>query len=396
MDEFSIQVTQLSKSYQKSDKSGYINILNGIDCSIKKGQTCGIIGANGSGKSTLLKLISGIVSPDSGQLEIEGRVASILELGTGFHPDLSGRDNIFFNAGLMGFNRTYIESVLNDIIGFSELEHFIDAPVKTYSSGMYMRLAFSIAAFLEADILLLDEVFSVGDQEFKLKCIQRLKKMKATGVTILFVSHDFSQISAICDRCLLIKDGQISEDGSPSEVIDAYVKNYYSSRYKDAVADDVKDTITFWDNPSHPLISKLKVQSTDRFKFQRSQPVRLRFILEKKSELPVYLSYVLYYRFNELSLGTASFYTPKNTLPIILNASGNYIIDSELPANVLNIGHFVLELYLLDESAQNLMIWSDVCIIHIEPDSPPLLPLEDLPPQSSVFVKSKWDIVDKT
>jgi ABC-type polysaccharide/polyol phosphate transport system ATPase subunit len=395
MKDLSIQVHKLSKSYPKMDGSGRNYILKELDFSIKPGQVCGIIGANGSGKSTLLKLISGIVSPDGGSIELEGRVAAILELGTGFHPDLSGRDNIFFNAGLMGFDKPYVASALDDIIQFSELGDFIDAPVKTYSSGMYMRLAFSVAAFLKTDILLLDEVFSVGDQEFKLKCIQRLKKMKAAGVTILFVSHDFSQISAICDRCLLIKDGQISEDGHPAQVIDAYVKNYYGSKSKHAKVDVQGETITFWEDASHPLIRKFAVHSGSCFAYERSQPVQLRFTVEKTNEMSTYLSYVLYYRFNELSLGTASFYTIDPQQCALLSEAGVYTIDCQLPGGLLNTGHFVLELYLLDEETQPIMMWSDVCMLCIKPDEPPQPLLEKNPPQSSVFVKSQWIALKK-
>ena len=191
-------------------------VLKGISINIKKGEAIGLIGKNGCGKSTTLKLISRI-------MEVKGRVSSLLELGAGFHPDMSGRENIYTNASIFGLTRKEINERIDDIIAFSELEEFIDNPVRTYSSGMYMRLAFSVAINVDADILLIDEILAVGDVSFQAKCFERLKNIKASGTTIVIVSHSMGQIEQICDRCIWIENGLIKEEGIPKFVDDHYL-----------------------------------------------------------------------------------------------------------------------------------------------------------------------------
>lgn len=204
------------------------NVLNGISFDIKKGEAVGIIGANGCGKSTTLKLLSRIMYPDEGTVRMNGRVSALIELGAGFHPDMTGRENIYTNAAIFGLSRKEIEERLQTIIDFSELGDYIDNPVRTYSSGMYMRLAFSVAINVNADILLVDEILAVGDAAFQAKCFNKLKKIKAAGTTIVIVSHSLGQIEQICDRSIWIKDGVIEQEGSPREVHPAYMD--YMSR----------------------------------------------------------------------------------------------------------------------------------------------------------------------
>lgn len=198
-------------------------VLKGISINIKKGEAIGLIGKNGCGKSTTLKLISRIMYPTEGTIEVKGRVSSLLELGAGFHPDMSGRENIYTNASIFGLTRKEINERIDDIIAFSELEEFIDNPVRTYSSGMYMRLAFSVAINVDADILLIDEILAVGDVSFQAKCFERLKNIKASGTTIVIVSHSMGQIEQICDRCIWIENGLIKEEGIPKFVDDHYL-----------------------------------------------------------------------------------------------------------------------------------------------------------------------------
>ena len=193
-------------------------VLKGISFQVEKGQAIGIIGENGSGKSTLLKLMTRIMYPDKGSIEIKGRVSSLIELGAGFHPDMSGRENIYTNASIFGLTKKEIDLRLNDIIAFSELEEFIDNPVRTYSSGMYMRLAFSVAINVDSDILLIDEILAVGDVSFQAKCFNKLREIKANGTTIVIVSHSLGQIEQICDRSIWIKDGLIEMEGFPRDV----------------------------------------------------------------------------------------------------------------------------------------------------------------------------------
>lgn len=199
-------------------------VLKGISFDIKKGESVGIIGENGSGKSTLLKLMSRIIYPDKGTIEINGRVSSLIELGAGFHPDMSGRENIYTNASIFGLKRKEIDDRLDEIIAFSELEEFIDNPVRTYSSGMYMRLAFSVAINVDADVLLIDEILAVGDVRFQSKCFNKLREIKRKGTTIVIVSHSLGQIEQICDKSIWLHQGAIKKYGSPRDVHPEYME----------------------------------------------------------------------------------------------------------------------------------------------------------------------------
>lgn len=201
--------------FSKRNKYQSREILKGIDIKIPKGQAVGLIGKNGCGKSTTLKLLTRILKPNEGEVMIRGRVSSLIELGAGFHPDMSGRENIYINATIFGLKNEEVDERLEDIIRFSELEDFIDNPVRTYSSGMYMRLAFAVAINVNADILLIDEILAVGDVSFQKKCFERLKQIKEQGTTIVIVSHSMEQMYAICDRLIWIEDGRVREDGEP-------------------------------------------------------------------------------------------------------------------------------------------------------------------------------------
>ena len=197
--------------------------LRNVNLSITKGEKVGVIGKNGAGKSTLLKLLSRITEPSEGLIRIRGRVASLLEVGTGFHPELTGRENIFLNGAILGMGRSEIKSKFNEIVEFAEVEKFLDTPVKRYSSGMYVRLAFAVAANLESEILLIDEVLAVGDAQFQKKCLGKMENISKEGRTILFVSHNMATISKLCQRCIWIKSGEIKEDGHSDEIITEYL-----------------------------------------------------------------------------------------------------------------------------------------------------------------------------
>ena len=199
-------------------------VLKGISLKIKKGEVVALIGTNGSGKSTLLKLLTKIIYPNKGKIETNGKLTSLLELGAGFHPDFSGRENIYFNASIFGLTKKEIDSRLEDIIEFSELKDFIDSPVRTYSSGMYMRLAFSVAINVDADILLIDEILSVGYEHFQNKCFEKMLELKKQGKTMVFVTHSMGTVKSLCDRAIWLKDGLIRMDGNTEEVVDEYIK----------------------------------------------------------------------------------------------------------------------------------------------------------------------------
>ena len=199
-------------------------VLDHINLSINKGEVVALIGTNGSGKSTLLKLMTKIIYPNSGEITVNGKLTSLLELGAGFHPDFSGRENIYFNASIFGLTRKEIESRVEDIIEFSELREFIDNPVRTYSSGMYMRLAFSVAINVDAEILLIDEILSVGDQHFQEKCFQKMRELKEHGKTMVFVTHSMHSVEQLCTRAVWLYNGKIRMDGNSKDVIKEYLK----------------------------------------------------------------------------------------------------------------------------------------------------------------------------
>lgn len=213
--------------------------LNDINLTIGQGELVGIIGHNGAGKSTLLKILSRVTKPTMGEVELFGRIGSLLEVGTGFHPDLTGRENIFLSGAILGMRRAEIERKFDEIVAFSELEKFIETSVKWYSSGMYVRLAFSVAAHLEPEILMMDEVLAVGDAAFQQKCLDKMHEIRQQGRTILFVSHDMAAITRLCKRVVLLEDGRITRDGEPRDV----VKHYLSSSLKTGASRE-------WDNAS--------------------------------------------------------------------------------------------------------------------------------------------------
>lgn len=198
-------------------------VLENINFTVKKGEAIGLIGTNGSGKSTMLKLLSRIMYPNEGHIYIERRVASLIELGAGFHPDMTGRENIYINASIFGLTRKEIDIKLQSIIDFSELEQFIDEPVRIYSSGMYMRLAFSIAISVDADVLLIDEILAVGDIRFQEKCFNKLREIKDEGTTIVLVTHSMEQVKIFCDRALWLKNGSLFMNDKPEIVVDKYM-----------------------------------------------------------------------------------------------------------------------------------------------------------------------------
>lgn len=210
--------------------SDYVWSLRDIDFEVKKGEVLGIIGRNGAGKSTLLKILSKITSPTTGKIKVNGRIASLLEVGTGFHPELTGRENIFLNGAILGMTKVEIRSKFDEIVDFSGVERYIDTPVKRYSSGMYVRLAFAVAAFLEPEILIVDEVLAVGDAEFQKKCLGRMKDVSVNdGRTVLFVSHNMSAVKNLCNKGLVMKDGRVVLQGSIDESISDYYKIISSS-----------------------------------------------------------------------------------------------------------------------------------------------------------------------
>ena len=248
------------KKYEKCE------VLKGISFGVKKGEAVALIGKNGCGKSTTLKLLTRILRPNSGKIEMVGRVSSLIELGAGFHPDMSGRENIYINASIFGIKAKEVDQRINDIIRFSELEDYIDNPVRTYSSGMYTRLAFSVAINVDADILLIDEILAVGDSAFQAKCFAKLHELKNNGMTIVLVSHSMDQVRKICDRAIWIKDGLIQEDGETNLVCNHYAEAMDAARVKRAryeqqlLGNDVQEEVVVDEEVTVEYINKIAPQ----------------------------------------------------------------------------------------------------------------------------------------
>lgn len=237
-------------------------VLKGVTLEIKKGEVVGLVGHNGCGKSTLLKLMTKIIYPDKGKIEINGKISSLLELGAGFHPDMTGRENIYTNASIFGLTKKEIDARLDDIINFSELEEFIDSPVRTYSSGMYMRLAFSVAINVDADILLIDEILAVGDARFQAKCFNKMLELKKREITIVIVSHDLGSIERLCNRAIWIENGKIKDEGIPHDIVAEYLDDIMSK-------DENK---------------KIKVQSNENNQKNNKEKIEKRIIEKKENK----------------------------------------------------------------------------------------------------------------
>ena len=210
--------------FWKRNRKEVREVLKGINLNIKKGEAVALIGVNGSGKSTLLKLMTKILYPNKGKIITHGKLTSLLELGAGFHADFSGRENIYFNASIFGLTKKEIDNRLEQIIEFSELKDYIDNPVRTYSSGMFMRLAFAVAINVDADILLVDEILSVGDQHFQAKCIDKMKELRNEGKTMVFVTHSLGSAKELCDRAVWLSNGVIKMDGDTNTVVERYIE----------------------------------------------------------------------------------------------------------------------------------------------------------------------------
>ena len=258
--------------------------LHDVSLDVARGEAVGLIGRNGSGKTTLLRIVAGIIKPTTGRVRAEGRIGSLLELGAGFHPDFTGRENVFLNGGIYGLGRTDIRQRFDEIVAFAELEHAIDRPVRTYSSGMTVRLGFAIAAFLDADVLLLDEVFAVGDESFQRKCFGRIARFKQEGGTIVFVSHDASAVERLCERSVLLTAGTVAFDGPTREAI---------ARYRRTLADETDPAergagLREWGSGEATIASAALVghEGAERLQFLSGEPFALRVAIAAGDGVP--------------------------------------------------------------------------------------------------------------
>jgi ABC-type polysaccharide/polyol phosphate transport system ATPase subunit len=255
-----------------------VQALHDVSMTVEPGEAVGLVGRNGSGKSTLLRLISGIITPTSGRVETGGRIASLLELGAGFHPDFTGRENVYLNGSIHGLPRARVREVMDEIVAFAELEQFIDLPVRTYSSGMFMRLGFSVAAHIRSDVLLLDEVFAVGDEQFQRKCFGKIAEFKNRGGTILFVSHDAQAVERLCDRAILLRQGETAFDGPTREAIAEYRRLLGA----DASPEELEAGLREWGSGGARIVSAALVDGDgdERLQFASGEPAVVRLVVD--------------------------------------------------------------------------------------------------------------------
>ena len=334
--------------------------LHDVTVDVSPGEAVGLIGRNGSGKTTLLRLVAGIIKPTGGRVSASGRIGSLLELGAGFHPDFTGRENVYLNGAIQGLRRTEIRERFDEIVAFAELEHAIDRPVRTYSSGMTMRLGFAIAAFLDADVLLLDEVFAVGDEAFQRKCFGRIFQFKQGGGTIVFVSHDAAAVERLCERSVLLDQGRVAFDGPTREAV---------ARYRRLLADEVDPAergagLREWGSGEATIESAVLLGSEgeERLQFLSGEPFAVRVALSAADGLPPpRLQLELRDDAGTLVAGEAVDLRSLGWEPLAREQVVRFTIES-LP---LADGRFHLRLGLTDESGERLYHWLDDALVFI-------------------------------
>jgi ABC-type polysaccharide/polyol phosphate transport system ATPase subunit len=334
--------------------------LRDVTLGVDRGEAVGLIGRNGSGKTTLLRLVAGIIKPTAGRVRADGRIGSLLELGAGFHPDFTGRENVFLNGAIQGLRRSEIRERFDEIVGFAELEHAIDRPVRTYSSGMTMRLGFAIAAFLDADVLLLDEVFAVGDEAFQRKCFGRIFAFKQAGGTIVFVSHDASAVERLCERSVLLEHGRVAFDGPSRDAV---------ARYRRALADEVDPAergagLREWGSGEATIASAtlLGSEGQERLQFLSGEPFALRVAVTTPDGVPPpRLQLELRDDAGTLVAGEAVDLRALGWQP----HAAEEVVRFELQSLPLAEGRFHLRLGLTDESGERLYHWLDDALVFI-------------------------------
>ena len=258
--------------------------LRDVTVSVEPGEALGLVGRNGSGKTTLLRLISGLFRPTSGHVSAGGRIGSLLELGAGFHPDFTGRENVYLNGSIHGLTRSRVRQLMDEIVVFAELEHAIDLPVRTYSSGMYMRLGFAVASHIQADVLLLDEVFAVGDEDFQRKCFGKIREFKGRGGTIVFVSHDAQAVERLCDRAVLLRRGEVVFNGETRQAIAEYRRLLAGERSPDELSGGLRE----WGSGEARIVSArlLDADGEGRLQFAGGEPATVELSITAEANLP--------------------------------------------------------------------------------------------------------------
>ena len=332
------------RSLRRNDGAPTIWALKDLSFEIEQGDVVGIIGRNGAGKSTLLKVLCRITEPTLGRVDLYGRIASLLEVGTGFHPELSGRENIFLNGSLLGMTRKEIQAKFDEIVAFAEVEKFMDTPVKRYSSGMYVRLAFAVAAHLEPEILVVDEVLAVGDYSFQQKCLNKMQDVSTQGRTVLFVSHNMGAISRLCKNCILLDHGKMLAMGPTSEVVQTYMASGLIERPEYLQASNPQKAIN--------LTRVAVVADGNSIRSDIAYNETFRFVVEyevNQSVSGTSVGVALFSIDGTCAFATADF----DAHPELLGARepGKYQTEVEVPAQWLNIGKFSVSAYIANAAS---------------------------------------------
>lgn len=339
----------------KYNKPRIFTALEDVSFTIEPGEIVGIIGKNGAGKSTLLKMITGITTPTSGTLEVTGRIASLLELGAGFNPELTGIENVFFQGDLLGISRKEMEERLSSILEFADIGDFISQPVKNYSSGMFARLAFATAIHVEPDILIVDEVLSVGDIAFQFKCIEKMKEFAEKGVTILFVTHSMMSLYRFCNRAIWIKDGCIKKDGEVEDVVPFYEDDIRSEKSENQQKDPLNETNEYVKFKSAELfqgsksVEKIEARTPFSIKFQYS-------LMQDLPETPYFAISILKEGMNKDSFGLQ----PMKDIYTLPQEKGDYSISINIENNYFNVGQYSLYFSIMEHNGIGILYVNEV------------------------------------
>lgn len=348
---FRDSITQLFKTNPQNRKKHFIKALDNVNLTIEKGQKIGVIGKNGAGKSTFLKILSRITYPTLGSVILRGRVASLLEVGTGFHGELTGRENVYLNGAILGMKRQEINKKFDDIVAFSGVEKFIDTPVKHYSSGMQMRLAFAVSAFLDADIMLVDEVLAVGDAEFQKKCLGKMDEVSNTeGRTIIFVSHNLNAISNLCEKSALFVNGHLDTFDDTDKVINKYINEI--AKY---------DTSKYWNNINNEVVKPISFrildnENNERFTFTNNEDVYFEIIYEKLTDDDIYPNIHILTSNNQYVL------TSIIDSDIVPKGKGIFKIYAKLEKNLLNQGLYYLGIAFTNLDKKKVEFFENYCV----------------------------------
>ena len=346
------------RALRRNGNTSTIWALKDLDFEIEPGEIVGIIGRNGAGKSTLLKILSRITEPTIGRAELYGRVASLLEVGTGFHPELTGRENIFLNGSILGMVRKEIESKFDEIVAFSEVEKFIDTPVKRYSSGMYVRLAFAVAAHLQPEILIIDEVLAVGDYAFQQKCLNKMQDVSTGGRTVLFVSHNIGAINRLCNRCLLLEGGKLIASGPTANVVQSYMTSGLVQRPEYTQPSNLEKPINLL------RVALMGADGEIRSEIRYDECLSFEFVYETNQPVTGTSLGVMVYTLDGTCAFTSADIDAHSEL-LVVRQPGKYAARVTIPSKWLNVGRYTVKVALANSMSGVVYDYVEALIFRI-------------------------------